>query len=55
MENFIGSSRVNYAYMAFNQNKFVLLDLPITVNLSKYEKALFFLCKGKKSVSWQLL
>ena len=35
MEDFIGSSRVNYAYMAFNQDKFVLPDLPITVNLFK--------------------
>jgi len=38
MEDFIGLSRVNYAYMAFNQNKFVLPNLPITVNLSKCKK-----------------
>ena len=48
MKDFIESSRVNYAYMAFNQNKFVLPDLPITVNLSKCEKALCFLYKSKK-------
>jgi len=49
MEDFIGSSRVNYAYMTSNQNKFVLPDLPITMNLLKYEKTLCFLYKGKKA------
>jgi len=44
-----GSSRVNYAYMASNQNKFILSDLSITVNLSKCEKALCFLYKSKKA------
>jgi len=34
--------------MASSQSKFVLSSLPTTVNLSKYEKALCFLCKGKK-------
>ena len=48
MEDFLGSSTVNYIYMASNQNKFVLPNLPITINLSKYEKALCFLYKGKK-------
>ena len=42
------SSRVNYAYIASDQNKFILSDLPITVNLSKCEKALYFLYKSKK-------
>jgi len=35
--------------MASNQNKFVLSDLPITINLSKYKKTLCFLYKGKKA------
>ena len=35
--------------MASSQNRFVLPDLPIAINLSKYEKALCFLCKGKKA------
>jgi len=43
-----GSSRVNYAYIASNQNKFILSNLPITVNLSKCEKVLCFLYKSKK-------
>ena len=49
MKNSIGLSRVNYAYIALSQNEFVLLDSPITINLSKCEKALYFLCKGKKT------
>ena len=44
----MGLSRVNYTCMASSQSKFVLLDLPITVNLFKWEKALCFLCKSKK-------
>ena len=35
--------------MALSQNKFVLPDLPIAVNLSKYKKTLCFLCKDKKA------
>ena len=35
-------------YIAPSQNKFVSSDLSITVNLSKYKKALYFSCKGKK-------
>jgi len=49
MEDFMGSSRVNYAYMDSNQNKFVLPYLPIIINLSKCEKILCFLCKSKKA------
>ena len=40
MKNFIELSRPNYAYIASNQSKFVLPNLLITVNLSKYEKVL---------------
>ena len=49
MEDSIRSSRVNYAYIASNQNKFVLPNLPIAVNLSKCEKSLCSLYKGKKA------
>ena len=35
-------------HIALNQNKFVLSNLSITINLSKCEKTLCFLCKGKK-------
>jgi len=35
VKDFIVSSRINYAYIASSQSKFVLLNLPITVNLSK--------------------
>ena len=35
-------------YDILSQNKFVLPDLFIAVNLSKYEKALCFLYKNKK-------
>ena len=41
--------QVNYICIASSQNKFILPDLSITVNLSKCEKALYFLCKGKKA------
>jgi len=39
----------NNVYMASSQNKFVLSDLPISINLSKCEKVLYLLCKGKKA------
>jgi len=50
IEDSIRSSRVNYACMASSQNRFVLPDSPITVNLSKYKKALCSLYKGKKAL-----
>jgi len=34
--------------MAPSQNRFVLPNSPIAINLSKYEKTLCFLCKSKK-------
>ena len=49
MEDFIVSSRFNHACIALSQSKSVLPDSPIAVNLSKCEKALYFLCKGKKA------
>jgi len=39
---------LNYVYIALSQNIFVLPDSSITVNLSKCEKVLCFLCKDKK-------
>ena len=47
--DFVVSKEINYACIALSQNKFILPDLPITVNFSKYEKALCFLCKDKKA------
>jgi len=49
MEDFIGSSRVNYTCMASSKNRFVLPNLSIAINLSKCEKILCSLYKGKKS------
>ena len=49
MEDSIGSSRVNCVYMALNQNKFVLPNLSIIVNLFKCEKALCLSYKDKKA------
>jgi len=49
MKDSIGLSRVNYAYIASSQNRFVLPDLSIAMNLSKYERGLYSLCKGKKT------
>ena len=48
MKDFIVSRRINYAYIALILNKFILLDLPIAVNLFKCEKLLYFLYKSKK-------
>jgi len=50
MEDIIRLNRVSCVYMASNQKKFVLSDLPITINLSKCEKALCFLYKDKKAL-----
>ena len=50
MEDSIGSSRINYVCMASSQNRFVLSNLFIAVNLFKYEKILCSLCKGKKAL-----
>ena len=49
MKNFVVSKKINYVFMALSQNKFVLSNLPIVVNFSKYEKTLCFLYKGKKA------
>ena len=48
MEDSIRSNKVNYACIASSQNIFVLPNSSIVVNLSKYEKALCSLYKGKK-------
>ena len=49
IEDFVVLKEINYAYMNSSQNRFVLPNLPITVNLSKCEKVLCFLCKDKKA------
>jgi len=48
IEDFVVLKKINYIYIALNQNKFVLSGLSITVNLSKYEKISCFLYKSKK-------
>jgi len=48
MEDFVISKKINYIYIVLSQNKFVLPDSLIAVNISKCEKALCFLCKSKK-------
>ena len=48
MEDFVVLKKINYIYIALNQNKFVLSNLPIAVNLSKYKKISCFLFKSKK-------
>ena len=48
IEKFIVSSKVNHECMTSSQSKFVLPNLLIAVNLSKYEKILYLLCKSKK-------
>ena len=49
IKNFVISNKINYACIASSQNKFVLPDLLIAVNLSKCEKALCFLYKDIKA------
>ena len=48
MENSIGSSRVNYACMASSQNRFVLSDSSIAVNLFKYKRYYTLCVRVKK-------
>ena len=48
IEDFVVLNKINYIYIALNQNKFVLSDLSIAMNLSKYEKISYFLYKSKK-------
>jgi len=49
IEDFVVLKEINYGCMTSSQNRFVLPDSPIAMNLSKCEKALCFLCKGKKA------
>jgi len=48
IEDFVALKIINYACMASSQNRFILPNLPIAVNLSKCEKTLCSLCKSKK-------
>jgi len=49
IENFVVSKKINHIYIALSQNRFVLSDLLIIVDLSKCEKALYFMYQGKKA------
>jgi len=44
IKNFVVLKKIDYTYMASSQNRFVLSDLLITVNLSKYEKKHYISC-----------
>ena len=48
IEDFVVLKEINYVYIVLSQNRFVLPNSSIAVNLSKYEKTLCFLYKGKK-------
>jgi len=48
IKDFIVPKDINYACIALSQNKFILPNSSITINLSKCEKALCFLCKSEK-------
>ena len=50
MKDFIVLSRVNYTCMTLSQGKFVLPNLPIAMNLSKYEKVLQLISHGLQMV-----
>jgi len=49
IEDFVTLKEINYACMASSQNRFVLPNSLIAVNLSKCEKAICSLCQGKKA------
>jgi len=49
MKDFIALKEINYTCIASSQNKFVLSNSPIAVNLSKYRKILYSLYKSKKT------
>ena len=49
IEDFVILKEINYTYIVLSQNKFVLPDSLIAVNISKCEKILYFLYKSKKA------
>jgi len=49
IEDFVVLKEINYTCMTSSQNRFILPNSFITVNLSKCEKALCSLYKGKKA------
>ena len=53
IENFTVSSRIDYICIAPSQDKFVLPNLLIVVNLSKCEKALLLWLKDLKASQWK--
>ena len=48
IEDFVASKEIIYICMASSQNRFVLLNLPIAINLFKYGKTLCLFVKIKK-------
>jgi len=49
IEDFVVSKEINYVCMTSSQNRFILSNLSIVINLSKCKKTLCFLCKDKKA------
>ena len=49
IEDFVILKEINYTYIVLSQNKFVLPDSLIAVNISKCEKILYLLYKSKKA------
>ena len=47
MKDIVALKKIYYACMASSQNGFILPNLPIAVNLSKYKKALWSLYNDK--------
>ena len=48
MKDFAVSKEINYICIALSQNRFVLSNSSITMNLSKYKKILCFYVRVKK-------
>ena len=48
IEKFVVLNKINYVCIASSQNRFVLPDLSIAINLSKCEKILCFYVRVKK-------
>jgi len=48
IEDFVVLNKINYVCIASSQNRFVLPNLPIAMDLSKYEKVLCFYVRVKK-------
>ena len=49
IKNFVVLKKINYTCIALSQNKFIISNLSIIINLSKYKKILYLLYKNKKT------